>query len=68
MALWVAAVLSFFVPGAADASVVELGDIRFNVSQVITLLAVGFAWGDLRQWRSASEKRLEKIEKKLEEL
>jgi len=66
MVAWATAILCTFVPDVATADVVEMGDIRFSFSQLAILLAIGFAWGDMRQWRAAADKRLEKIEKKLE--
>jgi len=59
-------ILALF-PVVATAEVVELGDIRINFSQMVILLAVGFAWGDMRQWRAGADKRLGDIEKKLDE-
>jgi hypothetical protein len=57
-----------FIPGVSEAFVMDVGDLRFRFSEVLTLIAVGFAWGDLRQWRSSADKRLEKIEKTLEKV
>lgn len=66
VALWLAAVLSFFLPGVSEASVMDLGDLRFKLSDVLVLIAVGFAWGDMRQWRREVDRRLQKIESTLE--
>lgn len=59
---WMAAVISWCAPEVANAAVVELDDIKMTFSQVLTLFAIGLAWGDQRQWRVQVEKRLTKLE------
>ena len=61
-ACWMSAVLSFFLPGVAKASVIDTGRFNVTFNELATLMAIGFAWGDMRQWRSQVEKRLEKLE------
>lgn len=63
--LWAAAVLSYLLPGIANAAVAEVGDVRFSFGQVLTLLAVAAAWGDQRSTQLAHGKRLERIENHL---
>ena len=64
VAFWAASLLSMLLPGISEASVFDLGEIRFRLSDVLTLAAVGFAWGDLKQWRVGVNKRLDDLEKK----
>lgn len=59
---WMATLVSFLVPGVASANIVEVADLRFSFGEVGTLVAIGFAWGDMRQWRAEVEKRLAKLE------
>ena len=59
---WLATLVSFLVPGVASANIVEVADMRFSFGEVGTLVAIGFAWGDMRQWRAEVEKRLAKLE------
>ena len=66
VALWLAAILSMFLPGVSEASVMDFGELRFRFSDMLTLVAVGFAWGDLRSWRKEVDRRLGQIEKSLE--
>ncbi len=59
---WMAAILSWTAPSVAQAAVLELDELKMSFSQMLTLLAVGAAWGDMRQWRAQVDKRLAKLE------
>lgn len=61
--LWLIALVLSAFPNVAKAQVVDIGDLRFNFSQVVILLAVGFAWGDMRQWRVSADERMKRLEK-----
>lgn len=59
---WMAAIISWTAPSVAQAAVVELDELKVSFSQMLTLFAIGLAWGDMRQWRSQVDKRLAKLE------
>jgi hypothetical protein len=59
---WMAAIISWAAPSVAQAAVVELDELRVSFSQMLTLFAIGLAWGDMRQWRTQVDKRLTKLE------
>lgn len=65
LSCWSAAVISLLLPGVSEASVVDVGDVRFKLSDVLVILGVAFAWGDMRQWRKGTDARIERIEEKL---
>ena len=59
---WIATLLSWCAPSVANAAVIELDELKMSFSQMLTLFAIGLAWGDQRQWRLQVEKRLTKLE------
>ena len=61
--LWLMSLVLSVFPDVAKAEVIDIGDLRFNFSQVVILLAVGFAWGDMRQWRASADERMKRLEK-----
>ena len=61
-AFWIATLISWCAPSVANAAVIELDELKMSFSQMLTLFAIGLAWGDQRQWRVQVEKRLAKLE------
>lgn len=71
--LWPAAVVCWLASGfatafALDSVPVDIGDLRFNFGQLVLLLGLGFAWGDLKASNKARDERMDRIEKRLDEL
>jgi len=71
--LWRVAVVLFCVslvtaltPSAAHA-VVSLGDIEITFTQLVFLLTIAAAWGDMRQQVKSIRERLDKVEERAEE-
>lgn len=62
VAFWSAAVVTCFIPGIAFATVAEVGEFKFNLRDGALLIALGTAWGDIRQRVASVEKRLSKLE------
>lgn len=61
-ASWMAAVLSFFIPGAAHAAVVDAGHFSLSFNELAIIVAIGCAWGDMRSRITTMEKRIDRLE------
>lgn len=67
VAFWISAGVTYAF-GAEGAAAVDIGDVKFNISQVLLLFAVGAAWGDMRRSSADMGKRLDHLEKRLDDL
>lgn len=66
VSLWLATAATYAM-GAESSAAIEFGDVRFNVSQLLLLFAIGAAWGDMRRGQSDQARRIERLEKRFDD-